>query len=104
MATATLDTHRVVKRLREAEFSDAQAETVTDVLAEATGASMADLGTKADLAELATKAELAELRAELALLRSDLQRVEERLNARIEALEQRMTIKLGSMLAERWCS
>ena len=46
---APLDTHRIVKRLMEAGFSDAQAETVTDVVREARVSDISDLVTKADL-------------------------------------------------------
>jgi hypothetical protein len=57
----TFDTHRIVKRLVQAGFSDAQAETVTDVVRESRDFDFASLATKADLANLAlaTKAELA---------------------------------------------
>jgi hypothetical protein len=63
MATLTMDTHRIVKRLRDAGFTDTQAETVTDILAETRATDLADVATKADIAmlrsEMATKADLA---------------------------------------------
>ena len=67
MTTLTMDTHKVVKRLRDAGFTDQQAETVTDVLRESREADLAGLATKADLALLGS-----ELRAELAQVRTEL--------------------------------
>ena len=115
MVAAALDTYRIVKRLRDVGFSDAQAETVTDVLTEASGNSLAELATKADLAALRAdlkgeiaalktelKADLAalktELKADLAAVEARLDSLEQRMNAKFESLEQRMTIKLGGML------
>jgi hypothetical protein len=102
-----LDTLQTAKRLKEAGFSDAQAEAMTEVLREAREGTIADLATKADLerlgntttAELATlksqldrfaaetKAEFAAVRSEMAMLRQEL-----------EILRRDMTIRLGSML------
>ena len=67
MTGAALDRHRILKRLREVGFSDAQAETVTDVLRESREADLAQFVTKADLA-----AAVAELRAEMQALRGEL--------------------------------
>jgi hypothetical protein len=50
MTRVTFDTHKIVRRLTEAGFSPAQAETVTDVLREARALDLAGLVTKADLA------------------------------------------------------
>jgi hypothetical protein len=101
MSVATLDTHRVVKRLRSVGFTDEQAETVTDVLREAQEAALVDLATKADIAEV--KADIEALRAELkndnAALRTELKNDIAMLRAEMVALEQRMTIKLGGMIA-----
>lgn len=86
MVAVALDTHRVVKRLRDAGFSDAQAETVTEVLTEATHASLADVATNARVDSLEQRMD------------ARFESLEQRMNARFENLEQRMTIKLGSML------
>ena len=86
MVAVALDTHRVVKRLRDAGFSDAQAETVTEVLTEATHASLADVATNARVDSLEQHMD------------ARFESLEQRMNARFENLEQRMTIKLGSML------
>ena len=65
MATLTMDTHRIVKRLKDAGFTDSQAETVTDIIAETRATDLADVATKTDIAalrtEVATKADLAAL-------------------------------------------
>lgn len=70
------DTHSIVKRLKDAGFTDTQAEAVTDVVREVREQETTDLVTKADLAT--TKAELqtefAGIRTEMAELRSDLLR------------------------------
>jgi len=60
-----IDTLKVAKRLREAGFTEPQAEAVTAAVQEATQG--AELATKADLAELRTelKAEIVDLRTEL---------------------------------------
>lgn len=76
---SVMDTHRIVKRLRDAGASEPLAETVADVLKENREAPLGDLATKADLAQLdgrlaqidgrlaayATKAELAEAKADV---------------------------------------
>ena|SRR5271165_2050909 len=76
----TIDTLRFAKRLREAGFSDPQAEALVATMQEA--AQGADLATKADLTELRT-----ELKADIAALRSELRETELRLEARIEAIK-----------------
>jgi DNA-binding transcriptional MerR regulator len=94
----TIDTLKVAKRLREAGFSEPQAEAVISAVQE--GTASADLATKADItalrselreAELATKADIAALRSEtkadIAALRSELRETELRLEAKIEAIK-----------------
>ncbi len=49
------DTHRVVKRLTEAGFSEPQAETVTDVLREARQSALSNLADKTELAALGAR-------------------------------------------------
>jgi hypothetical protein len=63
MATLTMDTHRIVKRLKDAGFTDSQAETVTDILAETRAGDLAEVATKSDIAALraATEADIAPL-------------------------------------------
>ena len=76
----SIDTLKVAKRLREAGFSEPQAEAVIATIQE--GAEGAELATKGDLADLR-----AELKAEIAALRSELREAELRLEAKIEAIK-----------------
>jgi len=90
-----IDTLKFAKRLREAGFSDPQAEAVIATVQEASES--ADLATKADLAGLRTelKAEIGalrtELKAEIGALRTELEaavrEAELRLEAKIEAIK-----------------
>jgi DNA-binding transcriptional MerR regulator len=86
-----IDTLKVAKRLREAGFTEPQAEAVIAAVQE--GTEGADLATKFDIAELRTeiKVEIAELRteikADIADLRSELRQSELRLEAKIEAIK-----------------
>jgi hypothetical protein len=83
-----MDTHRVVKRLKEAGFTDTQAEVVTDIVRDAREAELGLLVTKSDLAEfkvaakadfdgfkVATKADFADFKtaihADMASLRAE---------------------------------
>ena len=65
MATLAMDTHRIVKRLKDAGFTDSQAETLTHIIAETRASDLADVATKVDLAPLATKADVAELEVKI---------------------------------------
>jgi hypothetical protein len=90
-----LDTLKVARRLREAGFTEPQAEAVVATVQEA--AAGADLATKADLkAEITAlrtelKAEIAEVRtelkAEIAELRGELPQSGLRLEARFESIK-----------------
>jgi hypothetical protein len=82
MPAAVMDTHRIVKRLKEAGFSDAQAETVTDVLRESREADFAQFATKADLA-----AAVAELRAEIQALRGELRAEIQAVRTEVQAVK-----------------
>jgi chromosome segregation and condensation protein ScpB len=74
-----IDTLKVAKRLREAGFTEPQAEAVIAAVQE--GTEGAELATRADLAGLR-----AEFKADLAELRSELRETELRLEAKIEAV------------------
>jgi hypothetical protein len=74
MATITFDTHKFVRKLREAGFEEKQAEAVADAFRD----------TQAET-ETAT--------------RHDLKELELTLKADMQAMEYRMTIKLGGMMA-----
>jgi hypothetical protein len=97
-----IDTLKVARRLREAGFSEPQAEAVVAAVQEgAEGAEGADLATKADLALQGTelRAEMAalaaELRAEMAALTSQLRTEIQSIKTSIEAAKSEM---LGRML------
>ena len=75
-----IDTLKVAKRLREAGFTEPQAEAVVAAVQEATGG--ADLATKTDIVDLRSA-----LKAEIADLRSELRQTELRLEAKIETIK-----------------
>ena len=81
MTAITFDTHKFVRKLKDAGFEEKQAEAVADAFRDAQ--TETETVTKHDLKEL----ELS-LKAEMQTLRSDMQ-----------AMEYRMTIKLGGMMA-----
>ncbi len=83
---ATLDTLQIVKRLKEAGFSDPQAEAVTTVLRDVR---------EADFAQLATKSDLEALRL---ATKSDLESFQLTARSDLRDLEQRLTIRFGSMI------
>ena len=72
MTTIVFDSHTFVKRLRATGFTEEQAEVIVDASRDA-------------LSQLVTKQDLADM--------------EDRINARAESLELRLTIKLGAFLS-----
>ena len=86
-----IDTLKVARRLREAGFSEPQAEAVVTAVQE--GAEGADLATKGDLTIQGN-----ELRAEFALLRSEMREMEQRLIGRIEAAKAEMLSRMFAMI------
>jgi hypothetical protein len=108
MAISSLDTLDIAKRLKEAGFSEAQAEAVTDVFREVRTADFANLATKADIErleaeiqrlEVITKAELQRLEA---ATKADFQRLDskiQRLEDKMEIIRRDITIRLGGMIA-----
>ncbi len=70
MAAITFDTHKFIRKLRNAGFEESQAEAVAEAFSEAQGES-----------ELATRRDIDDLRRDM------------------RELEQRIIIKLGVMLA-----
>jgi hypothetical protein len=80
----TIDTLKVARRLREAGFSEPQAEAVVAAVQE--GAEGADLATKRDLAELAAE------------LRSEMRVMEQRLIARMEAIKAEIMSRMMTMI------
>jgi hypothetical protein len=97
-----LDTLKVARRLREAGFTEPQAEAVLAPVQEA--AAGADLATRADLdgVRVALKTEIAalrvELKAEIADLRSELRQSELRLEAKLEAIKADILNRLFGLI------
>ncbi|MCL2644275.1 MAG: CCDC90 family protein [Betaproteobacteria bacterium] len=89
MSTITFDTLKYANRLKKAGFTPEQAEAHVEaqaaVLSEALEMSRQDIATKGDIAAL--KGDIAATKTDIAMLKGDLVQ-----------LEQRMTIKLGTML------
>ncbi|TAL40384.1 MAG: DUF1640 domain-containing protein [Methylovulum sp.] len=81
MTVITFDTHKFVRKLKEAGFEEKQAEAVADAFRDTQAET--ETVTRHDLKEL----ELS-LKADMQMLRGDMQ-----------AMEYRMTIKLGGMMA-----
>jgi DNA-binding transcriptional MerR regulator len=108
-----IDTLRVAKRLREAGFTEPQAEAVVAAVQE--GTEGADLATKLETSELKSeisglrsdlKTEIAGLRAELKTeiaalrteLKADIREAELRLEAKIEAMKAELLNRVFSMI------
>ena len=83
MSTATFDTYTAAKHLRDAGFDERQAEAAVSMVRDAVSA---------DRGEIATKADLAEVRADLA-------GIESRGDAKLAALEARLTWRLVGIAA-----
>jgi DNA-binding transcriptional MerR regulator len=88
-----IDTLKVAKRLREAGFSEPQAEAVVAAVQE--GTEGAELATKPDLAELR-----GELKTEIAALRAELHETELRLEAKIEAVRSELKADIAALKAD----
>ncbi len=84
-----IDTLKIARRLRDAGFSEPQAEAVVAAVQE--GSEGADLATKADLALLG-----AELRAEIATLRAEVREMIEALKS--DLLGRMFQMILGAVL------
>jgi len=88
-----IDTLKIAKRLREAGFTDPQAEAVVASVQEA--AEGADFATKRDLDEVRS-----ELKADIAAVRSELRETELRLEAKIRETELSLEAKLETIRSE----
>ncbi len=86
-----IDTLKFAKRLREAGFSDPQAEALVATVQEASEG--AELVTKADLGWLR-----AELKADIAAVRGELREVELRFEARLEAVKADILNRVFGMI------
>ncbi|MEO5373890.1 MAG: CCDC90 family protein [Alphaproteobacteria bacterium] len=90
MVTLAIDTFKIIKRLKEAGFTEPQAETVTDVLREAR---------EADLQGLATAADIKDVRNEMGLGFSRVQAEFAKLQGEINLLKWMMGILLAGVLS-----
>jgi len=87
MAAITFDTLKYANRLKAAGVPDRQAEAEAEVLAEALEVNLKELVTKEDL--LATQKDL----------HRDIDDLSRDIDARFVQMEQRLTIKLGALMA-----
>ena len=84
MTTMSFDTHKIVKELQEAGFDESQAEAV-----------VAAIGT-AVMGNLATKQDVKDARNEA---KSDIEKLSSELRAAMQAMELRITLRTGGMIA-----
>jgi len=82
MNAITFDTLKYANRLKKAGFTPEQAEEQAVALSEVLEVNLKELATKGDIAAV----------------KGDLSAMEQRIDAKLTLLEQRMTIKLGTML------
>ncbi len=92
MATFTFDTHRAIQNLKEAGIAEAQAEAVVALVSSVFSDNVA---TKADIQQLEKRLEQ-KLEYEVRLLRSDMQAMDQRTEARFDAFEQRIDDKFAA--------
>lgn len=106
-----IDTLSIARRLEAAKLPREQAEAIASAIHDSDRLALDQLATKADIGEL--RAEIAELRGEIDALRKDtkaetdalrtemigkLDSLRKEVMSELKLLEQRMTIKLGTML------
>ncbi len=93
MAISSLDTLDIARRLKAAGFSEAQAETVSELFRDVRSADLGNLATKTDIERL--QADIERLQT---ATKSDIERLEAKLDASVEILRRDITIRLGSMI------
>ena len=86
MTAITFDTLKFANRLKQVGVPSAHAEAEAEALADML---------EANLGELATKADILDVKKELS---SNMQHLEQKMSAQFIQLEQRMTIKLGTLM------
>ena len=86
----TIDTLKVARRLREAGFSEPQAEAVVAAVQE--GAEGADLASKSDIAAL--KGDIAVVKEDIAVLKRDLEDTAAKLRAEMREMELRLKLEI----------
>lgn len=93
MSTITFDTLKFVQRLERAGVSREHATAEAEALVEVFDSAGQDIAAKADLSSAKS-----ELKADIALVRSDMSELRTELRAKMRSLELRLTIKLGAFL------
>lgn len=92
---AVFDTLAYARRLRQAGFSEEQAEVQAEALAAVVNDTLA---TKQDLRDLATKQDLRELKHEVNGLTRDLAELGRATKQDLREVEYRLTVRLGTMM------
>ncbi|MEI8395597.1 MAG: coiled-coil domain-containing protein, partial [Rhodospirillaceae bacterium] len=97
MNAVAFDTYRVVKRLKEAGFSETQAEAVTIAIQDSTMLDLSHLVTREHFDEKSrqTDARLDSLESRLDSLEKRLDATKAELDARIDAVESRLLTKIA---------
>lgn len=85
MTTITFDTHEFFNELKSAGFSEQQAEAITKLQKAAAASTLEQARIEYDLDSVATKRDIDDLRRDM--------------DARLIQMEQRLTIRLGAMMA-----
>jgi hypothetical protein len=89
MTLATFETLDISRRLKNAGFTDAQAETVTEIFRDVRTADIANLATKADLARIEARIDQLEAKFDVKFAQFE---------AKLEILRRDLTIRLGGMI------
>jgi len=97
MATVTFDTLKFVNRLKNAGIPSVHAEAEADALSEVFETNLSELATKEDLRHEIKELETG-LRHEIDNVRHEISDLRKDIDAKLEKLELRMTIKLGSIV------
>jgi len=103
MATATFDTHHIVKKLTAEQFTEKQAETIVEAIREATEAKAADTVTQVQHTAFKSemKADFTELRKDMKameiVLRSDMSAMESSLRHDMSAMEGSLRSDMKAM-------
>ena len=92
-ATVTFDTLSAAQELRKTGFEEHQAEAVVTTISKAMSETIA---TKADLQLVRSDFEL--LRSDFELLRSEFESLRQYVDSRLDALENRLILKLGGLM------
>ncbi len=92
-ATVTFDTLKAAQELRKTGFEARQAEAVVTTISKAVSETVA---TKADLQLVRSDFDL--LRSEFEILRSEFESLRQHVDSRLDALENRIILKLGGLM------